>query len=188
MLLIRQAIASVLALFLYVSAACGQPYPSRVIKLVVPYPAGGAVDIVRPAARRAPAKGVERHHCRGEQGRSRRYGGCQFRRQGRTRRVHDSVERRRHARIRAVAVQGIAVQSARGLRARYPGVGRLPGADGKSRLGHQGSRRLHRNDEGQGCIEQLRQQRLRYLPPFGHGASEANRRNRIDAYPVQGRQ
>ena len=46
MLLIRHAIASVLALFLYVSAACGQPYPSRVIKLVVPYPAGGAVDIV----------------------------------------------------------------------------------------------------------------------------------------------
>jgi tripartite-type tricarboxylate transporter receptor subunit TctC len=46
MTLIRQAIASVLALSIYVSAAFAQPYPSRIVKLVVPYPAGGAVDII----------------------------------------------------------------------------------------------------------------------------------------------
>lgn len=42
---VRLIIASACALLLYASAALAQPYPSRIIKLVVPYPAGGAVDI-----------------------------------------------------------------------------------------------------------------------------------------------
>jgi tripartite-type tricarboxylate transporter receptor subunit TctC len=41
----RQAIVSICALFICVATASGQTYPSRVIKLVVPYPAGGVVDI-----------------------------------------------------------------------------------------------------------------------------------------------
>ena len=45
MLLMRQVIASICALFICATAASGQTYPSRVIKLVVPYPAGGVVDI-----------------------------------------------------------------------------------------------------------------------------------------------
>ena len=45
MLLTRQVIASICALFICATAASGQTYPSRVIKLVVPYPAGGVVDI-----------------------------------------------------------------------------------------------------------------------------------------------
>jgi tripartite-type tricarboxylate transporter receptor subunit TctC len=45
MLLIRQAIASLCALFTCVVAASGQPYPNRIIKLIVPYPPGGVVDI-----------------------------------------------------------------------------------------------------------------------------------------------
>jgi tripartite-type tricarboxylate transporter receptor subunit TctC len=45
MLLIRQAIATLCALFMLVATASGQPYPSRVVKLVVPYPPGGVVDI-----------------------------------------------------------------------------------------------------------------------------------------------
>jgi tripartite-type tricarboxylate transporter receptor subunit TctC len=45
MRLVRLVIASACALFLHGSAAFAQPYPSRIIKLVVPYPAGGAVDI-----------------------------------------------------------------------------------------------------------------------------------------------
>lgn len=42
---VRQVVASACALFLYASTAFAQPYPNRIIKLVVPYPAGGAVDI-----------------------------------------------------------------------------------------------------------------------------------------------
>jgi tripartite-type tricarboxylate transporter receptor subunit TctC len=45
MRLVRLMIASACALFLLGSAAFAQPYPNRIIKLVVPYPAGGAVDI-----------------------------------------------------------------------------------------------------------------------------------------------
>ena len=45
MLLMRQAIVSVCALFFCVATASGQTYPNHVIKLVVPYPAGGVVDI-----------------------------------------------------------------------------------------------------------------------------------------------
>jgi len=45
MLLTRQVIASICALFICATAASGRTYPSRVIKLVVPYPAGGVVDI-----------------------------------------------------------------------------------------------------------------------------------------------
>jgi tripartite-type tricarboxylate transporter receptor subunit TctC len=45
MLLIRQAIALLCALLAFVAAANGQPYPSRIIKLIVPYPPGGVVDI-----------------------------------------------------------------------------------------------------------------------------------------------
>jgi tripartite-type tricarboxylate transporter receptor subunit TctC len=45
MFLMRQAIVSVCALFICVATASGQTYPNRVIKLVVPYPAGGVVDI-----------------------------------------------------------------------------------------------------------------------------------------------
>ena len=45
MRLVRLVIASACALFLHGSMAFAQPYPSRIIKLVVPYPAGGAVDI-----------------------------------------------------------------------------------------------------------------------------------------------
>lgn len=45
MLLMRQALVSVCALFICVATANGQTYPNRVIKLVVPYPAGGVVDI-----------------------------------------------------------------------------------------------------------------------------------------------
>jgi tripartite-type tricarboxylate transporter receptor subunit TctC len=45
MRLARLTFACVLALFLQASAAFAQSYPSRIIKLVVPYPAGGAVDI-----------------------------------------------------------------------------------------------------------------------------------------------
>ncbi len=42
---IRQSIASLCALFALSTAAHAQSYPSHIIKLVVPYPAGGAVDI-----------------------------------------------------------------------------------------------------------------------------------------------
>ena len=45
MLFFRQVIGSACALLLCASTAFAQPYPSRIIKLVVPYPAGGAVDI-----------------------------------------------------------------------------------------------------------------------------------------------
>jgi tripartite-type tricarboxylate transporter receptor subunit TctC len=45
MLLIRQAITLLCALFAYVTAANGQPYPNRIIKLVAPYPPGGIVDV-----------------------------------------------------------------------------------------------------------------------------------------------
>ena len=45
MSLMRQVIASICALFICATAASGQTYPSRVVKLVVPYPAGGVVDI-----------------------------------------------------------------------------------------------------------------------------------------------
>lgn len=43
---VHRVIASACLLFLYASTAFAQPYPSRIIKLVVPYPAGGAVDII----------------------------------------------------------------------------------------------------------------------------------------------
>src|SRR5215475_7873206 len=42
---IYQIIVSSFALVILATAAHGETYPSRVIKLVVPYPAGGAVDI-----------------------------------------------------------------------------------------------------------------------------------------------
>jgi tripartite-type tricarboxylate transporter receptor subunit TctC len=42
---IRQFIASLCALLALSTTAHSQSYPSRIIKLVVPYPAGGAVDI-----------------------------------------------------------------------------------------------------------------------------------------------
>ena len=45
MLRIAQVIASFCALFVFTTVAHSQSYPSRLIKLVVPYPAGGAVDI-----------------------------------------------------------------------------------------------------------------------------------------------
>jgi tripartite-type tricarboxylate transporter receptor subunit TctC len=45
MLRIAQLVASFCALVIFATAAHSQTYPSRVIKLVVPYPAGGAVDI-----------------------------------------------------------------------------------------------------------------------------------------------
>jgi len=45
MLRVARVIASFCALFIFTTAASSQTYPSRVIKLVVPYPAGGAVDI-----------------------------------------------------------------------------------------------------------------------------------------------
>src|SRR6516225_1206747 len=45
MLRIHHVIASFCALVIFATAAHSQTYPSRVIKLVVPYPAGGAVDI-----------------------------------------------------------------------------------------------------------------------------------------------
>jgi tripartite-type tricarboxylate transporter receptor subunit TctC len=45
MLFVRQLIASACALFLCATTTFAQPYPDRIIKLVVPYPAGGAVDI-----------------------------------------------------------------------------------------------------------------------------------------------
>ncbi|MBN8986770.1 MAG: tripartite tricarboxylate transporter substrate binding protein [Rhizobiales bacterium] len=42
---VHRVITSVCLLFLYAPTAFAQPYPSRIIKLVVPYPAGGAIDI-----------------------------------------------------------------------------------------------------------------------------------------------
>jgi tripartite-type tricarboxylate transporter receptor subunit TctC len=45
MLRIHHVIASFCALVIFATAAHSQTYPSRIIKLVVPYPAGGAVDI-----------------------------------------------------------------------------------------------------------------------------------------------
>jgi tripartite-type tricarboxylate transporter receptor subunit TctC len=45
MLFVRQVIASACTLLFCASTAFAQPYPSRIIKLIVPYPAGGAVDI-----------------------------------------------------------------------------------------------------------------------------------------------
>jgi tripartite-type tricarboxylate transporter receptor subunit TctC len=40
-----RAVASLCVVFTFVAAAYGQPYPSRIIKLIVPYPPGGVVDI-----------------------------------------------------------------------------------------------------------------------------------------------
>jgi tripartite-type tricarboxylate transporter receptor subunit TctC len=45
MMFMRQTIVALFALLTLVAAASGQPYPSRTIKLVVPYPPGGVVDI-----------------------------------------------------------------------------------------------------------------------------------------------
>lgn len=45
MLRIHLVIASIFALVLLTTAAYSETYPSRYIKLVVPYPAGGAVDL-----------------------------------------------------------------------------------------------------------------------------------------------
>jgi tripartite-type tricarboxylate transporter receptor subunit TctC len=42
---IRLIIASLCALLIFSTSAHAQSYPNRIIKLVVPYPAGGAVDI-----------------------------------------------------------------------------------------------------------------------------------------------
>lgn len=45
MVFIRHAITAFCALLFLGAAASGQPYPNRVVKLVVPYPPGGVVDI-----------------------------------------------------------------------------------------------------------------------------------------------
>ena len=122
MLLIRQAIASVLALFLYVSAACGQPYPSRVIKLVVPYPAGGVVDIIG----RLLAEHLQRElnativveNKAGAGGTVGANSVAKAEPDGYTILLSGAAT---HA-FAPVAVQGLAVRSARRFRAHYPGV------------------------------------------------------------------
>ena len=63
-------------------------WPSRPITLIVPFAAGGGVDV----SARIQAQGMSErlgpaHHCR-EYGRGRRHDGCASRRQGRSRRLH----------------------------------------------------------------------------------------------------
>ena len=171
----------------FAGAVAAQSWPTKTIRIIVPYPPGGTSDILARSLAPKITEALGQARDRREQ--ARRHGQHRRRLRGQVpgRRLHAAAGRHRLARHRAERLPDAALRPGQGLRAGDHG-GLLAAHPRRAPVGaREGREGAHRARQGEAQLAQLRHLRhRRRQPPRRHRVRDAHR-HPVDLHSLQGR-